>query len=393
MKNGRWNVRLTAALALTCGGCLASCERAPQPASTAQAPAAATADANADWQALEQMASAGPPRPREEMDDRAFFEWRDQNARKYFAAALAYAQSHPRDPRRWGPIVQAGYTPPLFITGFKPEFDILATDGNLIVDEQARQEFRQRHENLLRELQASADAPEHARAGAAGLLIDYAEQRARHEPSTESRAALLAEVERFIARFPDHGAVTSAVEKYMGVLESQAPAEAKAYATELEARKLPALVAQAEEQRLQNESLTDVGTLKFTAMDGREVDLARWRGKVVLVDFWATWCSPCIAELPNLKDVYERYHDRGFEVVGVALDSETQRDELLDLIDRMDLPWPQHFDGQQMNNELAMRYRVYRIPAMFLLDKQGRVASTDARGEELEAAVRRQLGL
>ena len=84
--------------------------------------------------------------------------------------------------------------------------------------------------------------------------------------------------------------------------------------------------------------------LKFTAADGHEVDLAQMRGKVVLIDFWATWCGPCVAELPNVLKAYEKLHPKGFEIVGISLDSD--RAKLETFIKEKNMTWPQFFDGQ-----------------------------------------------
>lgn len=129
-------------------------------------------------------------------------------------------------------------------------------------------------------------------------------------------------------------------------------------------------------------------------LEGADFDLKQLRGKVVLVDFWATWCGPCVAELPNVRQVYDRHHQDGFEVVGVSLDN--SRERLAAFVRERQLPWPQIFfdeDGSRgWANPLARQYDITAIPSMFLIDQQGQVAASDVRGESLERAVAGLLG-
>jgi thiol-disulfide isomerase/thioredoxin len=132
-----------------------------------------------------------------------------------------------------------------------------------------------------------------------------------------------------------------------------------------------------------------VGTvpqLKFAAIDGREVDLHALRGKVVLINFWATDCTPCVGELPELKALYEKLKPQGFEIVGVSLD--VNRESLLRMLKEKDIPWPNHFGGKRFEGPFAAEFGVYGIPDNWLLDRDGRVCEVKADGyHDLEEKV------
>ncbi len=119
--------------------------------------------------------------------------------------------------------------------------------------------------------------------------------------------------------------------------------------------------------------------LKFTAVDGTKVDLADLRGKVVLIDFWATWCPPCREEVPNVVAAYKKYHDQGFDVIGISLDQD--KDKLLAFTKDHGMVWPQYFDGQGWDNSISKSFGIDSIPAMWLVGKDGKVVSTDGRDD------------
>ncbi len=116
--------------------------------------------------------------------------------------------------------------------------------------------------------------------------------------------------------------------------------------------------------------------------NGKDLALSNLRGKVVLIDFWASWCGPCRKELPNVKRCYEKYKSKGFEIYGVSLDKE--RDEWIEAISKEGLTWPQVSDLKFWESEAVRIYAVQSIPFTVLIDKDGKILATDLRGADLD---------
>ena len=124
--------------------------------------------------------------------------------------------------------------------------------------------------------------------------------------------------------------------------------------------------------------------LAGTKLDGTPFDWESYRGKVVLVDFWATWCGPCVAEIPNVKENYDKYHEKGFDVVGISCDS--SREDLEEFLKENKLEWANIFEEGQTKGEpspLAQKYNITGIPSTFLVDREGKVIAQDVRGSAL----------
>ena len=126
------------------------------------------------------------------------------------------------------------------------------------------------------------------------------------------------------------------------------------------------------------------------ALNGQPLSVGALHGKVVLVDFWATWCGPCINELPNVLDAYKKYHAKGFEIVGISLDQD--QGTLEGFVDAKGMSWQQYFDGAGWQNKLVKRYGVTSIPATYLIGPDGKIVAKDLRGPALDEQLAKLLG-
>lgn len=141
------------------------------------------------------------------------------------------------------------------------------------------------------------------------------------------------------------------------------------------------MVARAEATKVGNEA----PELILPTPDNKELALSSLRGKVVLIDFWASWCGPCRKEMPNVKLVYQKYKDKGFEIYGVSLDKD--RNAWLEAIEKDGLKWPQVSDLKFWQSEAAQTYAVQSIPHTVLIGKDGKILASGLRGAELESKL------
>jgi peroxiredoxin len=116
---------------------------------------------------------------------------------------------------------------------------------------------------------------------------------------------------------------------------------------------------------------------------GKIVKLSDFRGRYVLVDFWASWCIPCREENPNVVKAYKYFHNKGFTVLSVSLDQPGKKEAWLKAIHQDQLTWTQVSDLKVWNNAVAKLYGIQAIPQNFLLDKEGKIIAVDIKGEEL----------
>jgi thiol-disulfide isomerase/thioredoxin len=125
--------------------------------------------------------------------------------------------------------------------------------------------------------------------------------------------------------------------------------------------------------------------IKVKLLSGENFTLAGQRGKVVLIDFWATWCEPCLKEMPFLNELYKEFKDKGFEILAVSLDSNEKK--LKEYIEKNKLEWKFVYTGKVWKDDVTARYGVNSLPSHWLIDKRGRLRSFDLKGKELKRTI------
>jgi len=124
-------------------------------------------------------------------------------------------------------------------------------------------------------------------------------------------------------------------------------------------------------------------TFNVAAVDGKPIDLAQYKGNVTIINFWATWCDPCIQEFPNAKKLYTKFKDKGVQFIGVSLDDDIE--DLRGFVKQFAVEWPQIFDGKRWLGAIPSLYHIQAIPSMVLLDRESKVRYV---GSDTEAVTR-----
>jgi thiol-disulfide isomerase/thioredoxin len=203
-------------------------------------------------------------------------------------------------------------------------------------------------------------------------LLEQATKLTKENPKSEELTRQLAQMSQL---GPATAAMRDQVTDLIGTMQTQTGAMMK-----------ERLASAAKLRAMENKPLEIAGVLN----DGKQFSTANWKGKVILVDFWATWCGPCREELPRVKKAYADWHAKGLEVLGVSCDNDG--DDLSKFLSaNKDMPWPQLFDAKNPGwHPLAKSYGIDGIPTMFLIDKKGVVRTVEAR-ENFEELIPKML--
>ncbi len=244
--------------------------------------------------------------------------------------------------------------------------------------------------DLYAQIIAAADAPKDLRQNASTARLTLLSDQ------VEDEKLPLAEWEKFLAEhltaFPDSEDNLGLIQSRVEMIADMDPARLPAVLTELAKNTNAEIAAMAKERIESDKAMTELMSkpleLKFKAVDGSDVDVEKLRGKVVLIDFWATWCGPCMKELPEVIKTYNKLHGKGLEIIGISLDEDEAA--LKKVIKDNNIPWPQYFDGKGWENPYVKKYGIDSIPTMWLINKKGVVVDADV-DDDLDKKIEKLL--
>ena len=289
-------------------------------------------------------------------------------------AADAFVKKFPEDPRRWQAnmiSVRSG----LQVRRFSGQAGITPAD-----------------QEVLRQIANASDAPVGIR-GEAAFMSAASLSSGLSSENPDAYVSFHKAAADFLAQFPGHPLASQMRTVQLQVLRTDPTPEGAEVLKTLASSSDPEIARLANSVIAQNQKLAELKTrpmdLQFTAVDGHPIDLANLRGKVVLVDFWASWCAQCIAEMPNVAATYQKLHAKGFEIVGISLDQD--RATMESALKDHGMTWAQYFDGAGWQNKISSSLGIEALPAAWLLDKKGMLRMTNLHGEALAAGVEKLL--
>ncbi|MBV9998454.1 MAG: TlpA family protein disulfide reductase [Verrucomicrobia bacterium] len=322
-------------------------------------------DAGIFWQYIQQL--YGTPLGNAASREEALRMLRDKD-HAVEEAASAFCRRFPQDPHRWdAKILQVRIAPVLARLDNKEAPDDKDT------------------ENLLHLIQEALDASEQARQEATFELIRLHARQAEGSTDQTIVRGLDEEIRNFIGKYPEDQRSDDLNLYRARLIAKMDPPQSENLLKSLTSSSNKNIAAEAKMEIRKAELMRQPLDLSFQAVDGQRVDLQAFRGKVVLVDFWATWCGPCMREVPKVVETYKNLHDRGFEIIGISLDTDV--DQMRSVTGSMGMTWHQYCDGQGWQNKLSSAYGINSIPTTWLLDKRGYIRYVGLRGEALSTRI------
>lgn len=282
-------------------------------------------------------------------------------------AAAGFAKAHAEDPRHWDAELLA-----LKYQQFPASAD-------------QRRAIFEHNETVLKTILAAPDAPSKVKQDAERTVLRQHLDHLDLIASSEQATALEARLADYLRRFPEDPKAANMQVRRIDLWQRANPARAAALRDEMATSSDPKIATAAQGRQAQ-QALGNVPLdWKLPALDGTSIDFASLRGKVVLVQFWASWCPDCAREMPTVLDMYRRFHGGGLEIVGVSLDRD--KDALLATVKKKGITWPQFYDAKGWDNELAVRYGVRGIPELWLVDASGKVVATGVQVDQLASMI------
>ncbi len=295
---------------------------------------------------------------------------------KQRAAADAFVQKYPADSRRW-------------------EAKMVGLQATMQLSQIPGGAAKVNADEVIKEIDTIVAAPDASAdtKGEAEFVKTMMLSGKIDKDKPETAVAFLAAGDGFLEKYSAHKLAGEMRQFQIQVASGNDTPQTSAVLKKYAEGKDEKLASAAKEILAQREKMKELKTkpvaLKFTATDGSEADLGKMRGKVVLVDFWASWCGPCIAEAPNVVATYKKLHDKGFEILGISLDQDKAAME--GALTKQGMTWPQFFDGKGWENSISKSFGITSIPAAWLIDKKGMLRETNLRGPELGAGVEKLL--
>ncbi len=312
--------------------------------------------ADALWAHIEKIQQGPTERPKSQDDAKRIMRKVVVDLR---SALEAFVTRYPEDKRRWKAEVMLANlgVADAMSRGVTPNYAKMRKDLQIIVE--------------------SRKAPKDTKSLARISLITLGLKEAEIDGSPETAAASIQAIDDFSNDNPHHEAVIPLKLEQAKLLAKYDPARAREILHELEKERQPPISQMASAILTQIDVLGKPLDMEFNSVSGEKVSTANFRGKFVLLDFWATWCGPCVREVPDLVATHTKLKGKGFEIIGISLDQ--NKKALTSFTNKHKMTWPQYFDGKGWENEISTKYGIRSIPAMWLLNKNGRVVDMNAR--------------